>query len=156
METISALLDLCAGNSPVTGEFTAQRPVMRIFDVSFDIRLIKRLSKQMWGWWFETPSRSLWRYHIGCLCPWQFYLNHGFRRPFCSSPNVLTNCTVQLKRIWQYLRHRGHFCNPRCAKKISERKHTRVGHLASSCSHGQCQTTLLTPLPRILETLMKY
>ena len=23
---------------------------------------IKRLSKQWWGWWFETPSRSLWRH----------------------------------------------------------------------------------------------
>ena len=39
METFSALLDLCAGNSPVTGEFPAQRPVMRSFDVFFDLRL---------------------------------------------------------------------------------------------------------------------
>ena len=23
---------------------------------------IKRLSKQSWGWWFEVPSRSLWRH----------------------------------------------------------------------------------------------
>ena len=34
METFSALLALCAGNSPVTGEFPAQRPVTRSFDVS--------------------------------------------------------------------------------------------------------------------------
>ena len=60
METFSALLALCAGNSPVTGEFPAQRPVTRSFDVSFDLRLNKRLSKQSWGWWFETPSCSLW------------------------------------------------------------------------------------------------
>ena len=33
METFSALLALCAGNSPVTGEFPAQRPVTRSFDV---------------------------------------------------------------------------------------------------------------------------
>ena len=52
---ISALLAICAGNSPVTGEFPAQRPVMRNFDVFFDLRLNKRLSKQWWGWWFETP-----------------------------------------------------------------------------------------------------
>ena len=26
----------------------------------FYLRLNKRLSKQSWGWWFETPSRSLW------------------------------------------------------------------------------------------------
>ena len=59
------LLALCAGNSPVTGEFPAQRAVTRSFDVFFDLRLNKRLSKQSWGWWFETPSRSLWRHHNG-------------------------------------------------------------------------------------------
>ena len=43
------------------GEFHTQRPVTRSFDVFFDLRLNKRLSKQPWGWWFETPSWSLWR-----------------------------------------------------------------------------------------------
>ena len=43
------------------GEFPTQRPVTRSFDVFFDLRLNKRLSKQPWGWWFETPSWSLWR-----------------------------------------------------------------------------------------------
>ena len=62
METFSALLAICAGNSPVPGEFPAQRPVTRSFDVSFDLRLNKRLSKQSWGWWFETLSRPLWRH----------------------------------------------------------------------------------------------
>ena len=38
-----------------------QRPVTRSFDVFFDLRLNKRLSKQPWGWWFETPPWSLWR-----------------------------------------------------------------------------------------------
>ena len=37
METFSALLALCARNSPVTGEFPAQRPVTRSFDVFFDL-----------------------------------------------------------------------------------------------------------------------
>ena len=44
METFSALLAICAGNSPVPGEFPAQRPVTRSFDVFFDLRLNKRLS----------------------------------------------------------------------------------------------------------------
>ena len=61
-ETFSTLLALCAVNSPVTGEFPAQRPVTRSFDVFFDLRLNKRLSKQPYGWWFETPSCSLWRH----------------------------------------------------------------------------------------------
>ena len=33
MDTFSALLAICAGNSPVTGEFPMQRPVTRNFDV---------------------------------------------------------------------------------------------------------------------------
>ena len=44
------------------GEFPAQRPVTRDFDVFFDLRPNKLLSKQSWGWWFETPSHPLWRH----------------------------------------------------------------------------------------------
>ena len=62
MEIFSALLDFCAGNSPVPGEFPTQRPVTRRFDVYFDLRPNKRLSKQSWVWWFETLSRPLWRH----------------------------------------------------------------------------------------------
>ena len=63
IDTFSALLYLCAGNSLVTGEFAAQRPVTRRFDVFYDRRLNKRLSKQSWGGWgFETPLHSLWRH----------------------------------------------------------------------------------------------
>ena len=46
MEKKPALLAICAGNSPVPGEFPAQRSVTRSFDVFFDLRLNKRLSKQ--------------------------------------------------------------------------------------------------------------
>ena len=45
-----------------TGEFPAQRPITRGFDVFFDLRLNKRLNKQPWGWWFQTPPWSLWRH----------------------------------------------------------------------------------------------
>ena len=65
METFSALLTICAGNSPVTGEFPTQRPVTRSFDVYFDLHPNKRLSKQLWGWWFETQSSPLWRHRNG-------------------------------------------------------------------------------------------
>ena len=61
METFPALLVICAGNSLVPGEFPTQRPVTRSFDIFFDLCLNKRLSKQSWGWWFETLSRPLWR-----------------------------------------------------------------------------------------------
>ena len=49
METFSALMH-------------SQRPVTHSFDVFFDLRLNKRLSKQLWGWRFETASHSLWRH----------------------------------------------------------------------------------------------
>ena len=58
METFSALLAICAGNSPVPGEFPTQRPVTRSFNVFFELR---KLSKQLWGWWFETLCCLLWR-----------------------------------------------------------------------------------------------
>ena len=74
VRTFSALLALCAGNSPVTDQFPAQKasgltvnsphkgPVTRSFDGFFDLSLNKRLSKQSWDWWFETPSCPLWRH----------------------------------------------------------------------------------------------
>ena len=64
METFSAFL---------AGEFSAQRPVTRSFDVFSDLRLNKRLSKQSWGWWFETLSRRLWRHRNA--------VNQSIRRP---------------------------------------------------------------------------
>ena len=57
------------------GEFPAQRPVTRSFDVFFDLRLNKRLSKQPWGWWSETPSWSLWRQCNGLLPVWHQGIN---------------------------------------------------------------------------------
>ena len=62
MGTFSALLAFCAGNSAVTSELPAQGQVTRSFDAFFDLRPNQRLSKQWWGWWFETPSCSLWRH----------------------------------------------------------------------------------------------
>ena len=67
MELFSALLAICVGNSPVTGEFPTQRPVTRSFDVYFDLRPNERLSKQSWGWWFETLSSPLWRHRNDSL-----------------------------------------------------------------------------------------
>ena len=55
METFSALLANCAGNSTGTGEFPAQRPVTRSFDVFFDLRLNK-------GWVNNGEAGDLRRY----------------------------------------------------------------------------------------------
>ena len=53
METFSSLVIICEGNPPVTGEFPLQRQVTRSFDIFFDLRLNKLLSKQWrrrWMW----------------------------------------------------------------------------------------------------------
>ena len=61
------------GYWPFVREFPGDRWILRTkpktqnFDVSFDLRLNGRLSKQSWGWWFETPSRPLWRHNNGAL-----------------------------------------------------------------------------------------
>ena len=82
METFFVLLALCAGNSPVTGEFPSQRPVTRSFDVFFDLRMNIRLNKQPWGWWFDMPSCWLWRHcnvkgqwcgrRVHAMTPWYY------------------------------------------------------------------------------------
>ena len=56
MEAFSALLVICAWNSPIPGEFPAQRPVTRSFDVFVDLRLNKRLCKN------NGEAGDLWRY----------------------------------------------------------------------------------------------
>ena len=81
MKTFSALLAICAGNSPVSGEFPAQRPVTRSFDVFFDQRPNKRLSKQSWVWWFETHLSPLWRHSNAVKWPSR-HLNSPVSRSF--------------------------------------------------------------------------
>ena len=62
METFSSLLAPFEGNPPIIGWFPSQRPVMQSFDVFFDLRLNKRLSKTSRCRWFETPLRPLCRH----------------------------------------------------------------------------------------------
>ena len=88
-----ALLAICAGNSPVPGEFPVQRPVTRRFDV-FDLRLNKRLSKQSCGWWFETLPCPSWRH---------FNVSTTSRHSYLYSDNPITGKTtfiVKLGPLW--------------------------------------------------------
>ena len=80
---------ICAGNSPVPGEFPTQRPVRRSFDVFFDLRLNKRLSKQSWGRWFETLSRPLWR-HRNDKYILQVRIRHGYRGFYVKHPRQIS------------------------------------------------------------------
>ena len=89
METFSSLLAICVGNSPVPGEFPAQRQVTRSFDVFFDLHPNKRLRKQWWGWWFETPSCPLWRHRNGAFSSIFFCCQFRHAAIYCIS-NVCT------------------------------------------------------------------
>ena len=88
---IFCVLVICAGNSPVPGEFPAQRPVTRSFGVFFDLRLYQRLSKQSWGWWFETLPRPLWRH---CIDSW---------KPHHSMTSNWSTCILSVTRIYACL-----------------------------------------------------
>ena len=113
METFSALLTICAGNSPVTGEFPSQRPVARSFDIFFDLCLNKQLSKRPWGWWFEMPSHPLWRHcndwFRHCLVAFgpSHYLNQW--HPWHGNQNTWTNITEITIKIWRYSNRKMNF-----------------------------------------------
>ena len=101
METFSALLAICARNSPVPGEFPAQRPVTPSFDVLSYLRLNKRLSKQSWGWWFETLSCPLWRH-----CNDARSSNGHYVGPFSYHIEYSKSMTnVEYIRRWPHIRH---------------------------------------------------
>ena len=99
METFSALLVLCAGNSPVTGEFPAQRPVTRSFDVFFYLRLNKRLSKQWWDWWFGTPSRPLSRHCNAWITDSMFVYTSDFEIPVHVITSSYHHCYLYYQHI---------------------------------------------------------
>ena len=75
METFSAVLAICAGNSPVTGEFLSQRPVTQSSDIFVAMRMKKQLSKQshwLWGHCNGYPLRvggGGW-WWVCCVCLW--------------------------------------------------------------------------------------
>ena len=125
METFSALLALCAVNSPVTAELPSQRPVMRNFDVFFDLRLNKRLCKQWWGWRFETPSRLL-RCHCNVFILSKIW---NYMRQACGNPNhdytkfdIFSSTWCQ---IWK----------GKCVKFSYRRSYL---HCSNSCSYCMC------------------
>ena len=86
------------GNSPVTGDFPSQRPVTRSFDVLFDLRLNKQLSKQSRRRWFKTPSFSLWRHcHV-----WKFLFIYWNFNEICLLSSINSkSALVQIMFIYR-------------------------------------------------------
>ena len=88
METFSAILVLCAWNSPVNSPHKGQwRGVLMFYLIC---ALNKQLSKQWRDQWFETPSRSLWRY---CNVPYGRQ-NPRYQCHWCSDDIIVADGVV--------------------------------------------------------------
>ena len=113
METFSALLAICAGKSPVPSEFPAQRPVTGSFDAFFDLHLNKRLSKQSWGWWFETLLRPLWRHSNELAIQSTYQLFNVWHAWILYTPNLpeIDNASIIGTEPWHQntITHDGYF-----------------------------------------------
>ena len=95
IEIFPALLAICAGNSPVPGEFPTHRPVTRSFDVFFDLRLNKRLSNNR-----EAGDLRRYRaYYDGIVMnifniftdEWHIFLNYSLSTADTSCVSVPSN-----------------------------------------------------------------
>ena len=110
------------------GEFTGHRwiPRTKVSDVElwcfFDKRPNKRLSKQWWGWWFETPSRQLWRHCNDWMC-FQVII------PLC---NTVYNLCDSIKACYSQVTMSIGIWTARCVKSLVMVKW-----------HGNCWITII-------------
>ena len=133
METFSALLAICAGNAPVTGELPTQRAVTRSFDVFFDLRPNERLSKQSWGWWFETSSRPLWR-HCNTMTGFAIHRPVFASRPLKKVMYWQLLSFLEISKYWyqpylvldHYIRLLWYWFRMICAMSVENRYRSRV------------------------------
>ena len=82
------------------GEFPTQSPVTRSFDVFFDLRVNKRLSKQSRGWLFETPVSSLWRHCNGSwnvsMCQCKFPIDNVLVEVYLLSETLIYHTNKEI------------------------------------------------------------
>ena len=96
-----------------------KRPVTRRFEVFFDLHPNKRLSKQSWGWWFETLSHPLWHHCNGgnCMptCSWNNTKENG-QNQLVSNHRIQQNAYAQFLEISLHLlvRNRLQLLRDRC------------------------------------------
>ena len=113
MATFSALMAICAENSPVP--VISPHKGQWSFNVFFHLRLNKRLSKQSWGWWFETLSSPLWRHRKSTLvkgspdgdkrvnsCTQTITMLPGLNMTVCTVFKILTMKMKDLKINFHY------------------------------------------------------
>ena len=89
---------------PLCGEFTGLRwiPLTKASDAELwyflDLCPNKRLSKQWWGWWFETLSCSLWRHSNGSRQNCHNLVEYIFKCIYLNE-NVWISLTISLKSV---------------------------------------------------------
>ena len=150
METFSALLAICAGNSRVPGEIPTQRPATRSFDGFFDLHLIKRLGKHSRDWWFETLSPPLWRHRNANMQGYGVGVGVGW---ICVSVSIIGgNARMDVHEmfrigwIWhkeQLVRFTG------CSGLPSECKTPHIFYVCGGGVRGACLLTTFTKNLRI-------
>ena len=121
------------------GEFPTQRPVTRSFDVFFDLRLNKRLSKQPWGWWFEPPSWSLWRHRNG---QWQHRLHLRAILPFADLQRCNIPILIQSPGVVSVSYKTSHFNISECLEPTC-----RNAHIALKFDNGLSIFKAIAKLP---------
>ena len=98
---------------PFVRGIPTQRPVTRSFDVYFDLRPNKRLSKQWWGWWFETQSCPLWRHRNVEGWRWgrtdrQIDIDGQLEGPYQNNILLSLGVRIQQTRIVKYDKNNKH------------------------------------------------
>ena len=104
VETFSALLAICAGNSPVHGESPASDTELWCF---LWCAPNKQLNKQWWGWWFETLSPSLWRHRNVILLRHDWFQIIGC--VLSPHPSVMHKISTYSKFVLRYHLKENHF-----------------------------------------------
>ena len=97
----------------------------RSFDVSFDLRLNKRFSKQSRRRWFETLSRPLWR-HCNAIPPMR---SRGISRVDISCQRKLRSITALLLQTFQIL-----FGDIKETRNTREMRHTKCWFQVTKCN----------------------
>ena len=96
-----------------------RNPVTWSFDVLFDFRLNKRVSKQSSGWWFETLSCPLWRHcNVDCVLSSPY---NGRKPPKPPDGRNLANTAKKKKESFLRNRLNQYSVHTRCAIKCFER-----------------------------------
>ena len=95
-ETLSALLALCEGNPPVTGDSTHKGPLMGSFDVSFDVSLTKS--------WTNSWEAGKWLVVSWCCCNVPVRVSFGsllcvWNFDICSASVTTVLCSIMLYSI---------------------------------------------------------